>query len=238
MKRFLVLSLVGLLLLPLWVRAEEGRSKHPVQLQLLAPTTYWSGTTQYDNGFELGLHLGSAVYLGVMSRREGAGTKVMGMGSMMGESMAFMQEDLETSNYRYQASQAVELRISPLDPGLYFSFGQLKLGAQEENYLYQKKARALGDGAYVTDLTVKIEREAYNGPAVGLGFVQVFDNGFSFSLGVLAATGSRAKTVTVAAPNSDVPVAAADLQSFKYDVNRWESVRPAWFAHVGLGWNF
>lgn len=238
MIRSLVLSLAGLLVLPLLALAEEARSKHPVQLQLLAPSTYWGGTTQYDAGYALGLHLGSTFYLGVMGRQEGRGTKVMAMGSMRGESMAYQQEDVESSDFRYQASQAMELRISPFDPGLYLSLGQLKLGAQEENYLYKKKARALGDGAYVTDLSIKIEREAYSGPAVGLGFVHIFDNGFSLGLGALGATGSRDRTITVTAPHSDSPVSAADLEAVKKDVSFMESVRPAWFAYLGIGWNF
>ncbi|OGH01840.1 MAG: hypothetical protein A2600_10625 [Candidatus Lambdaproteobacteria bacterium RIFOXYD1_FULL_56_27] len=236
MKLLLTLPLFSLLLAPsLW--AEEFRSKNPVQIQWIAPQSSAKGTTQYGFGAELGYHLNPSFYLGVLGVQATAGTNTLGSGMVLGIPITG-QPNLESNRFTYDPSQAVELRYSPVDPGVYLSVGYLSLGAQEENYVYKKQSRVVGNGTYATDLTTQIKRDSMQAPGLGVGFTHVFANGFSFTIGGLVAVGKRTKTIVVAAPNPDSPVSDADMALLKNDIQQTEDFTPNLLYHAGLGWNF
>ncbi|MDT8446455.1 MAG: hypothetical protein RRB13_06110 [bacterium] len=228
-----------LILILAWVPAlfADGREQNPLQLQWLTPSNWGPNATAYDQGAALGYHFNPQWYFGVSGRGRAEGESAMGW--MMGsERMMFQQEGLDQSTYTREPTQTVELRWTPWDFGLYFSAGGLSLGAQSEHYVYDKRARILGDNAYTTDLDIQIDREAGSGAALGAGYVWVSESGFSLSAGSLIAVDQRQKTITITTPNADSTVSEADLAHLKDDVSWRENMFPMSTFSLGVGWNF
>ena len=219
----------------LW--AEEFRSTNPVQLQLISPQSLAEGTTQFGFGAELGYHFNARFYLGVLGYQAAAGTDTLGSGTIFGIPLTG-QPGLESNRFAYDPSKAVEIRYSPVDPGVYLSLAYLSLGAQEESFVYKKQSRDIGKGTYVTDLTTHIKREQMNAPGIGVGFLHVFANQFSLNIGGLIALGKRQKTVQIAAPNPDTPISDADWALYEEEVQLREDVTPNLLFHAGVGYNF
>ncbi|MGK0289079.1 MAG: hypothetical protein ACI86H_000503 [bacterium] len=144
------------------------------------------------------------------------------------------QKGIDTITRDQTSKGALELRITPWNPGFFFSLGVLHQSKEKVDLTYKSRLRIVGDNSYTTDLAASLEYEEWTGPSLGLGFNHIFEKGFSIGFGVnVGLTKAQKPEVTV----SGTSVSAADLAIWKEDIEKNEKRHPSIF-YFALGYSF
>ena len=133
--------------------------------------------------------------------------------------------------------QALELRISPFDNGLYFSLGALSTGSKYQKVTFEKRNRVLPNNAKLdnTEIVVETEVKPWSGVGLGLGYTAIWDFGLSVGLGLIFSPVQLEPEVSV---TSDPDTSAADKQSLKERVEKDFGKPNPSLGYLAIGYNF
>ena len=213
-------SLILFILLPFTIWSSE-RASQPVQLQLVN-----------FSGVAFGYHVSDSIYLGY--------TIVSSIDLTLepeNPSAIYGQDYVEKVDVRDKQDQALELRVSPFDNGLYFSIGTLSTGNKYQKITFQKRNRVLPNDTQLsnTKITVETNVEPWSGIGLGLGYTAIWDFGLSIGLGLLFSPVELEPNVTVAA---DPGMADADKQSLIERVEKDFGKPNPSLGYLAIGYNF
>ena len=213
-------SLILFILLPFTIWSSE-RANQPVQLQLVN-----------FSGVAFGYHVSDSIYLGY--------TIVSSIDLTLepeNPSAIYGQDYVEKVDVRDKQDQALELRVSPFDNGLYFSIGALSTGNKYQKITFQKRNRVLPNDTQLsnTKITVETNVEPWSGIGLGLGYTAIWDFGLSIGLGLLFSPVELEPNVTVAA---DPGMTDADKQSLIERVEKDFGKPNPSLGYLAIGYNF
>lgn len=226
-RRASVLLAVGLLAAAIApgvaAAADDARGERPFQIQ-------------FDFvGLHVGYHLTETFYLGL--------THQFGYKGYIGtdndpddEVPVYGQQGADDVDTDIGSRSALELRISPWEPGFYFALAALHVEASEQEVRWDERGRRVGRGDYVTDLEADIKGHDVTTPAVGLGFNHVFDVGLSVGAGILLGL-IQPEEPDVEVRASNPAVTDEDLARFRRDVRERFPDTP-FMLHLAIGYNF
>ena len=188
-------------------------------------------------GISTGFHINDLFYLGI-THQPRLRVNRLDRRDFRGDDEIYDQRGVDRFDMWVGQKDAIELRISPFEHGLYFAAAVLRAKGDRQEIFYDKRARVIGAGAYVTDLRVTVQGKTQSALATGIGFNHVFEFGLSLGVGLLVGLGStETADVQVEAPNPDTPVLQSDLDRFKREVEDDFPDVPVLF-HFAIGYNF
>ena len=117
----------------------------------------------------------------------------------------------------------VEVRLTPWDFGLYFSFGVMQRGKQTSTTEFKSESREIGEGTYVTGLEATLEYEEWLGTTTGVGFNYIFDSGLTLGSDLTLGLGQQSPEVSV---SSTAVVSDSDLAYWKKQIEANERQVP------------
>lgn len=247
MKLRSIVLLISILLFSFSWTYADYREERPLQLQM---SIGGGGIGSIGYGPGVGGHVGyqitKLIYLGATSHaifrdREDFDDESYGRDNKNKEyhkNEVYGQEGAEKQEKNVSSRHLVEMRFAPWDFGLYFSAGVLYNGYDKTNVTYEKQLRLIGDNAYTTALEATVEHEEWLGPAAGIGYNHVFENGISLGIGAnFGLTHPQTPEVEVKALDSDETVAEADLEDWKDKIEHNEKRFPHMFS-MSIGYNF
>ena len=213
-------SLILFILAPFTIWSSE-RASQPVQLQLVN-----------FSGVAFGYHVSDSIYLGY--------TIVSSIDLTLepeNPSAIYGQDYVEKVDVRDKQDQALELRVSPLDNGLYFSIGALSTGNKYQKITFQKRNRVLPNDTQLsnTKITVETNVEPWSGIGIGLGYTAIWDFGLSIGLGLLFSPVELEPNVTVVA---DPEITDADKHSLIERVEKDFGKPNPSLGYLAIGYNF
>ena len=208
------------ILLPFTIWSSE-RTSRPIQLQLVN-----------FSGVALGYHVSDSIFLGY--------TYVSSMDLTLepqNPSTLYGQDYVEKVDVEEKQDQALELRISPFDNGLYFSLGALSTGSKYQKVTFEKRNRVLPNNAKLdnTEIVVETEVKPWSGVGLGLGYTAIWDFGLSVGLGLIFSPVQLEPEVSV---TSDPDMSAADKQSLKERVEKDFGKPNPSLGYLAIGYNF
>lgn len=208
------------ILLPFTIWSSE-RTSRPIQLQLVN-----------FSGVALGYHVSDSFFIGY--------TYVSSMDLTLepqNPSTLYGQDYVEKVDVEEKQDQALELRISPFENGLYFSIGALSTGSKYQEVTFEKRNRVLPNETQLskTEMTVVTKLEPWSGVGLGLGYTAIWDFGLSIGLGLIFSTVQLEPEVTVM---SDPDMSAADKQSLKDRVEKDFGKPNPSLGYLAIGYNF
>ena len=189
-------------------------------------------------GISTGFHLTDLFYVGI-THQPRLRVNRLDRGDFRGDDEIYDQRGVDRFDMWLGQKDAIELRISPFEFGLYFSVGVLHSKGDRQEVFYDQRPRLIGNGAYVTDLRVTVQGQSQTSLATGIGFNHVFEFGLSLGVGLLIGLGpTETADVHVEAPNPIglVPT-QSDLDHFKREVEDDFPDLPILF-HFAIGYNF
>lgn len=193
-----------------------------------------------QQGVRFGYHINKRFYVGIERLFKGEGR--YGLPNRPPENIwKFDRNGVVGDRAYYPKRDILDIRISPWDFGLFFSFGIIKSGEDREEIVFDRRQRSIGSNSYDTGLNIQMLQEPYTAPTIGLGINHVYRNGFSFSLGMLVVIKNFDQNVTVTTTNSSVIV--VDQNELKREVeiylkdHPWEETSSTFF-HTSIGYNF
>jgi hypothetical protein len=176
----------------------------------------------------LGYHFNDVVYIGAMMRaaytsenEENYGIK--GMDSDSSE---------EAEAYRL----GTEIRFSPFKLGFYMALGLIFTGEDEIKNSYEKLSQKIGNNTYNTDIDLNIKRKSTFGGAYGLGYIHIFDSGFSLGAGTLWS--QTEPDLDIEVTTKDEVILASDLSSLKDNIEKIEKENTVDLFYLSIGYNF
>ncbi|MCZ6472850.1 MAG: hypothetical protein O6934_05365 [SAR324 cluster bacterium] len=200
-----------------------ARGERPLQLQ-------WDVF-----GISAGVHIDKQWFLGVTHRPRLRAHR-LDANDFRSRAEIYDQRGVERFDLQLGQKDALELRYSPFEHGLYFALGLLRVKGDTQDVLFDNRARVVGDGAYVTELRVRVQGREQSAPAVGIGFNHVFPFGLSLGAGALFGLG-HAETPRVQVEATNPAVLQSDLDKFKREVEDEFFDLPFLF-HFAIGYNF
>ncbi len=144
------------------------------------------------------------------------------------------QEGVRKTTVKTDPRHLLEMRFFPWRFGLYFSAGLMHFGQEKTVTEFKSRPRIINENEYTTGLTTSLEYKEWTGAATGIGFHHMFNNGFSLSGGVNVGLATQKPEVTI---ESDVTIAAADLEEWKDQIETNEKRIPVMF-NIGIGYAF
>ena len=208
------------ILLPFTIWSSE-RTSRPIQLQLVN-----------FSGVALGYHVSDWIFIGY--------TYVSSMDLTLepqNPSTLYGQDYVEKVDVEEKHDQALELRISPFDNGLFFSLGALSTGSKYQKVTFEKRNRVLPNNAKLdnTEIVVETEVKPWSGVGLGLGYTAIWDFGLSVGLGLIFSPVQLEPEVSV---TSDPDMSAADKQSLKERVEKDFGKPNPSLGYLAIGYNF
>ena len=208
------------ILLPFTIWSSE-RTSRPIQLQLVN-----------FSGVALGYHVSDSIFLGY--------TYVSSMDLTLEPkkpSTLYGQDYVEKVDVEEKQDQALELRISPFENGLYFSIGALSTGSKSQEVTFEKRNRVLPNETQLskTEITVVTKLEPWSGVGLGLGYTAIWDFGLSIGLGLIFSPVQLEPEVIV---KSDPDMSATDKQSLIERVEKDFGKPNPSLGYLAIGYNF
>ena len=208
------------ILLPFTIWSSE-RTSRPIQLQVVN-----------FSGVALGYHVSDWIFIGY--------TYVSSMDLTLepqNPSTLYGQDYVEKVDVEEKQDQALELRISPFDNGLFFSLGALSTGSKYQKVTFEKRNRVLPNNAKLdnTEIVVETEVKPWSGVGLGLGYTAIWDFGLSVGLGLIFSPVQLEPEVSV---TSDPDMSAADKQSLKERVEKDFGKPNPSLGYLAIGYNF
>lgn len=143
------------------------------------------------------------------------------------EAHPFGQEGAMVTSSRLDPIHLAELRVTPWDFGLYFSFGLMQRGAQRSTTEFGMQSREIGANTYQTSLEATLDYELWYGAAIGMGFNYIFESGLVLGANIVSGIGRQTPRVTV---KSSAAVSEADLAFWKKQIEHNEKQIPHQFG--------
>lgn len=144
------------------------------------------------------------------------------------------QEGVEETESELDPVHLLELRITPWDFGLYFSFGAMYRGEQVSTTRFKTEKRDVGENTYTTGLEATVAYDEWYGAATGIGFNYIFDCGLTMGSALNVALGHQSAEVEVSA---DTNVSEDDLDYWQNQIEANEGQTPYLFT-LSLGYAF
>lgn len=138
----------------------------------------------------------------------------------------------QSEGYRLGA----ELRFSPFKLGFYAALGAIYSGEDKVTNTYDKRSRNIGSNTYNTAIDMDITRKPAYAVAYGLGFIHVFDSGFSLGAGTLWSKTQPDLAIDIT--GSDTTIAASDLSAIEDDIIDTEKDNIVDLFYLSIGYNF
>lgn len=144
------------------------------------------------------------------------------------------QEGIEETESELDPIHLLEVRLTPWDFGLYFSFGALYRGEQVSTTKFKSEQRDIGENTYTTGLEATVAYDEWYGAATGIGFNHIFESGLTLGSAVNVALGRQSAEVEVSATTA---VSQDDLDYWKKQIEANENQTPYLFT-LSLGYAF
>ncbi|MGA1559039.1 MAG: hypothetical protein ACO390_08460 [bacterium] len=152
-------------------------------------------------------------------------------------STLYGQDYVEKVDVEEKQDQALELRISPFENGLYFSIGALSTGSKYQEVTFEKRNRVLPNETQLskTEITVVTKLEPWSGVGLGLGYTAIWDFGLSIGLGLIFSPVQLEPEVSV---TSDPDMSTTDKQSLIERVEKDFGKPNPSLGYLAIGYNF
>lgn len=176
----------------------------------------------------VGYHFNDVVYLGGMIRAAYI--------SESEESYGIKGMDSDSSEVVEAYRLGTEIRFSPFKLGFYLALGAIYTGEDEIRNSYDKRSQKIGNNTYNTEIDLNVKRKPAYGTAYGLGFIHIFDSGFSLGGGTLW---SQVKPdLEIDVTSKDETISASDLSALKGDIEEIEKENTVDLFYLSIGYNF
>lgn len=139
------------------------------------------------------------------------------------DSKPFGQEDAVVTTSKLDPIHFAEVRVTPWDFGLYFSFGLMQRGYQRSTTEFASQSREVGENTYLTSLEATLEYERWYGGAMGMGFNYIFESGLVLGTNIVTGLGRQTPKVSV---QSSAAISKADLDFWKRQIENNEKQVP------------